>query len=197
MSYGGARNYAAKNTLESPDNPDGLMWIDSDIQPEPRDIARLLATAHRNNYDFCSGVYHQRDGDDYFPVFYTWGVGDDGTEGFQLASSYKPDTIYEVAGCGFGFCYTSVKLLKDVMKHPDYREEKGQWFPDKRDIKGGRGEDLSFCYMAMQMGYSCFVDTGVIVGHTADAKVIGKEEFLQRQHEKALEMQIKWRRDNL
>ena len=197
--YSGARNRVVNETLEeSPDNPEGIMWVDSDITPEPSSITRLLATAQKNGYDFLTGIYHQRNGE-YLPVIYYYGADEiDDLISFRQITSYHEDKVYEIGGCGFGFVYTSVKMLKAIKELPQYDREKGGYFPDNRNVKADDmfGEDLSFCFYAMKAGFQCYVDTGVIVGHQGDTAVIGKEDFRKKQQEKLEEAQAQWRLEN-
>jgi len=170
LGYGAARNTAVQHTFKMAPESDGIMWVDSDIKPEIYSIARLLDTQH-NGFDFVSGVYHQRQ-PCHNPIFHGWS---DEKHCFQPAQDYPPDTIGRADGCGFGFVYTSLKMLNDIAISPSF-EVKNGWFPDKRDV-GGFGEDLTFCWMAKQAGYQLYVDSGIQVLHQADAKFIGQEDF--------------------
>lgn len=180
MPYSAARNQACEQLVEQCPEVDGIMWIDSDIQPRPEDITRLLFDAVRCDFDFVTGIYHQRDGD-FQPCIYDWVqgrtlLGRYRKKGFVICDGYPANVIEKVAGCGFGFCYTSKKLVQAIKDSKYWKKEEGQWFPDKRDI-GGFGEDLSFCWAAAQLGYQLWVDTSVLVGHTGGSQVVTQETF--------------------
>jgi hypothetical protein len=175
MAYGAARNTATQFALSHTPTADGIMWVDSDIKPDADRIARLLDTANHNKLDFVSGLYFQREGV-HNPVFHAW---NDNLNCFQPAETYPPDTLGIASGCGFGFVYTSLDMMRKVAALPDFDPNNG-WFPDRRDV-GGHGEDLSFCWMAKEAGYKLWIDTGVIVEHEANAQYINEEDFKREQ----------------
>lgn len=182
MGYGAARNTAVQHALKTAPDADGIMWVDSDIKPPENAIARLLDTANHNKLDFVSGVYFQREGV-HNPVFHGW---NEDKHCFQPAETYPPNTLGMAAGCGFGFVYTSLKMMRDVALSKNFDPKTG-WFPDRRDT-GGFGEDLTFCWMAKQAGYQLWIDTGVLLEHQANVQYIGEEDFKREQE--------KWIREN-
>jgi len=188
MGYGAARNHACEQLIEQATEADGIFWIDSDIRPEIDSITRLLWVAHRNGYDFMSGVYHHRAGM-YHPVIYKWHkkkvLGKDDKNGFVICDGYPPNTIARMDACGFGFAWTSRHLIDTMMKSRYWDKSGGKWFPDKRDMKDGYGEDMSFCLIAKKCGIPLMVDTGVQVGHTGDPEVITGRHFQRRLLEEA------------
>lgn len=188
VGYGAARNGACEDLMEQED-VHGIMWVDSDIQAPSDAISRLIFTARVYGLDFVSGVYHHRGGD-FQPVFYDWYVPTlqerwfkGRRDGFVQCDVYPMKAIAPKAGCGFGFVWTSRRLIEAVKWHPDWREKHGAWFPDTRDSSAGFGEDLSFCKFARDIGIQLYVDTGIQVGHTGDPEVIGIERFNQRRME--------------
>lgn len=187
MGYGAARNCACDDLLES--EAGGIMWVDSDIRAPYNAISRLLFTAKVYGLDFLSGVYHHRGGD-YLPVFYDWYVPTlqerwfhGKSAGFQQCNGYPLESVAPKAGCGFGFVWTSRRLIEAIKALPGWDEEGGKWFPDKRNLKGGFGEDLAFCKFAMDAGFQLYVDTGVQAGHTGDPEVITIDHFNRRKLE--------------
>lgn len=177
MGYGGARNTVVQYMLKTVPYADGVMWVDSDIRPEANQMARLLDTANHNKLDFVTGVYFQRGGV-HNPVFYAWNKD---KYCFQPAEDFPHNTLGRIDGCGFGFVYTSSRLLRDIAKSEEFDAKTG-WFPDKRDT-GGFGEDLSFCYLAKQAGHQLWVDTGIIVAHEGDVQYVLEEDFRREQAE--------------
>ena len=175
MGYGPARNSACEQALQDED-VQGIVWVDSDIHPEVSSITRLLFSVRRFGLNFITGVYHQRGGD-YQPVLYEWRRADR-KWGFQIVDGYPENEIAPKAGCGFGFCYTSTKMLRSIQSLREFTKE-GKWFPDTRD-SGGFGEDLGFCYLARKAKYQLYVDTGVQVGHSGDGTIITQDTFRRR-----------------
>jgi hypothetical protein len=176
VGWGHGRNMAAQSVLEMPDVT-GLMWIDSDIRMPPNAIAKLLATAKKFNIEFMTGVYHQRGGY-YTPVFYHWS---ESKRAFQPYKDYPEDSLYPIEGCGFGFVWTSRKLIRDVALLPKFDTKRG-WFPDDRD-SGGFGEDMNFCRQVMDAGHQLWVDTGIQLGHMGETEVITRESYIKKREE--------------
>lgn len=180
MGYATARNTTAQEFIEEgEDFADGIVWIDNDIRFAKASISRLLYQARRLKADFISGVYHQRGGM-HMPVFYLF---DEKLNGFRNVDDYPADMIAPADGCGFGFVWTSKKLIDAIARHPEFDPRRG-WFPDERSKKGGYGEDLSFCYQAMRCGIQLYVDTGIQVGHMGEPEIITREHFLKSKAER-------------
>ena len=182
MGYGAARNTVVQYAFKNVPYADGIMWIDSDIKPAPDHISRLLDTVNHNKLHFVTGVYFQREGV-HNPVFYGWNKD---KYAFQPAEQYLPNVLGKIDGCGFGFVFTSMKMLKDIALSAKFEERSG-WFPDKRDI-GGFGEDLSFCYLAKEAGYDLWVDTGIQPSHEGNVQYITEADFKREQEQ--------WIKDN-
>lgn len=172
--YGAARNMCVESVLQSDKPIDGMLWMDSDIVPEENSVWRLLALVERDSLDFASGLYHHRRGN-HGPVIYQYRDKEDSFSQWQY---YDPDVILPAHGCGFGFVYTSVKLLKAIEALPGFDKDGGAWFPDRREGYGKFGEDLGFCKQAILAGAKLIVDTGNIVRHAGETKYIGREDFL-------------------
>lgn len=174
VGFAMARNVVAQSLLLMPeDEANGIMWIDSDIRHQPSDISRLLASARHFNAEFVSGVYHQR-AMPYDACFYEWRPK---KKKFAAVSDYPLDVFAPFSGCGFGFVYTSRKVIEGIAKSKEFSPEKG-WFPDERDSLG-YGEDLSFCYQAMNAGFQLYVDTGIRLGHGGEQNVIYRDDALR------------------
>jgi len=171
LGYGYARNTAASFLRKHPQAADGIMWVDSDIVCPNDALIRLIKTAQIHKLDFVSGVYHTRKSP-YLPVIYHW---DASVSKYLQAVNYPADTILSLDACGFGFVWTSSKLINGMADHPSFSAQEG-WFPDRRDV-GGYGEDISFCHLAKQAGFQLYLDTGVQVGHMGDAKIVSEGDF--------------------
>ena len=119
-----------------------------------------------------TGVYYQREGA-HNPVVYHYNKK---KKSFQPAEEFPDHVFAPIDGCGFGFVWTSWKLIDAIARHKDFDPQDG-WFPDTRDA-GGFGEDLSFCAKAMACGIQLYVDTGIRIGHVSSPEVIYREDFL-------------------
>jgi len=173
MGFNAARNSIAQAVIQD-EGIDGVVWIDSDIRMPPNSIATMISESRRVEAEFMSGVYHLR-GEPYSPVFYEYS---EETHTFHHFKDYPDNVVAPVGGCGFGFAYTSRRILETIARHPQFNGDKG-WFPDERDT-GGFGEDLSFCYQAIRSNIQLYVHTGIQLGHSGDSEVITQEHF--RKH---------------
>ena len=172
-NYSDARNSAAQFLLESKAN--GIMWVDSDIRQEHAAIPTLLKSVEDFGGEFVTGVYHQRNWP-YEPTFYHWS---EKRKMFRSARVYPPGRYAECDGCGFGFVYTSRRLIEAVAMAPGFDDKKG-WFPDERHFSGW-GEDLAFCRKVMLLDdpqFQLHVNTAAIVGHTGEQEVIWPDKML-------------------
>jgi len=175
MGYGPARNHVCNRLYVEPGLADGVMWMDSDIRTHGGAVTQLLHSVRKFEADFVSGIYHQRGGT-FLPVFYHF---NDEAGKFQHYVNYPENSLLPVDGCGFGFVWTSLKLIQAIADSPDF-DRKAGWFPDNRD-SGGFGEDLSFCQQASKVGVQLYVNTAVQVGHLGEPEVIGKAHFEEAQ----------------
>jgi len=171
LGYGFSRNLSAGVLRKNPAAADGIVWVDSDIRVPNDAIIRLLTTAKTHSLDFVTGVYHAR-ATPFLPVIYHW---DAKVSKYLQCVTYPSSQIISLDACGFGFVWTSSKLINAIANLPTFSKREG-WFPDRRDV-GGYGEDISFCYQAKETGIQLYVDTGIQVGHTADPQVIWEVDF--------------------
>jgi glycosyltransferase involved in cell wall biosynthesis len=189
MNFSCGRNTACELTLNSVDageEVDYIVWVDSDIVLEPGTLTRLIWTAAGRGLDFVTGIYHQKS-DEAKPVIYDcqkkwWPL----STRFQSCVNYPENTIAPMGGCGFGIVVTSVKMIQEMRKSRHWSEI-GKWFPDTRDVKGGAGEDLNFCKLAIWCGYQLYVHTGIQVGHQGKGRIYTREDFQKRKEKAILE----------
>jgi hypothetical protein len=166
-NYSDARNSSAQFLLESKAN--GIMWVDSDIRQTIHDMPTLLKSVEDFNSEFVTGVYHQRNWP-YDACFYSWS---NNRQSFRASATYPANSYAPCDGCGFGFVYTSRRLIEAVANSKNFDPDRG-WFPDDRS-SAGYGEDLSFCRQVMLLGhpeFQLYVNTSAIVGHLGDVEVI-------------------------
>jgi hypothetical protein len=82
--------------------------------------------------------------------------------------NYPADSIFPVKGCGFGFCLTSVPLLKRVWDEFGPAFSPYPW----------AGEDISFCHRVNQLGCTILCDSRVSCGHIGT--FVYTEQLLKR-----------------
>jgi hypothetical protein len=173
LGWGHARNFATQGFHEQYEGADGMLWVDSDIIMPTWGIWKLLSGA-KMGYDFITGVYFNR-GNPFAPVIYE---RREAKNCYANCQSFPPNTIYEIDGCGFGFCYTSRKLIEAIRVLPSFDEEFG-WFPDTRYQKGGRGEDFNFCLFAKEAGFKIWADTSILLGHEGNPYIFTIEDHMK------------------
>lgn len=173
MSFMDARNNTAETLAADPSFADGIMWVDSDMVPDPSSIGRLLHTVKTQNLDFMSGIYFNRSGL-HRPVFYSY---DPEKDIFQQNQTYEQNVIIRAGGCGFGFCWTSTRLIMAIQALPTFSTDRGGWFPDHH--WGKVSEDLGFCRLAYQTGTPLYINCFIEVGHLGGSEVITREHYLR------------------
>ncbi len=189
MGYSAARNAAAQSLLDEGEGfADGIMWVDSDMRPSPGDIASLIGAARHYKEDFVTGVYHQRCGE-MAPVLYEYQPR---RKVFRQIIDYPEGAFSPMGGCGFGFVWTSYKLISAIADHKDFKPDEG-WFPDRRDV-GGFGEDLSFCFQAIQAGFQLYVNTAVQPGHMGEPRTIYKKDYVESRSK--IQVEVKAERES-
>ena len=149
-----ARNTIAQNAVKM--GFDRVMWFDSDVTFPADTIERLIRDM--DGRDYVSGLYVMRNGTNK-PVIYSdiqYKVdGETVTTGGIMMTDYPKDSLFEVAGSGFGCVMTSGRLLKEMV------DRYGAPFTPLI----GLGEDLSFCIRAKQAGYKMYCDSRIRCGH--------------------------------
>lgn len=152
-----SRNLMSLYAIEQ--NYDNVLWIDSDMTFKPDAFTRLLETLHFENVPMVTGVYFKR----RFPtapVIYDTLEEPGLVDGKPVRriseySEYPQNAVFPVRGCGFGFCLTSVKLLKDVWDK----------FGPAFDPLPWAGEDISFCHRVNKLGHTILCNSFVTCGH--------------------------------
>ena len=150
-----ARNYLAQYAIDN--DLDYVLWVDSDVIFPADGLERLLA----HDKDFVTGVYFQRR-PPHYPTIYSH-VGEDGKE---VCTDYTKKRLFQVEGCGFGFCLVKVDVMRKMVN------EYGYLFHPIPQL----GEDLSFCYRWTQMGGEIWCDPTIKLGHLG-TQVYGEEDY--------------------
>jgi hypothetical protein len=160
-AFAHAREHVVKTVLEAEDeNPEAykdamVVWVDSDVILP---IDAITTLAHRG-YDFITGIYVQRNGENYPLIAHFNGSS------FNWIVQFSKNSLIPVDGCGFGIVLTSLKLLRAVPK------------PAFEYVKFS--EDFDFCLKAKKAGFGLFADTSVCCGHLSDPKPVMLEDFIE------------------
>ena len=148
-----ARNQLAAQALKA--QADYILWLDSDMIVPPDVIPRMLKHME-DGKDFVSGIYFRRRAP-FAPVLYSR----IDREGHADFNDYPEDTVFEIAGAGFGCCMTRVSMLEDIALN--FKD----WFTPFNNY----GEDLSFCLRALECGYKLYCDSTIKCGHVGTVVV--------------------------
>lgn len=167
-----ARNKLADLAIEG--NFDRVLWLDSDMIFD-RFLFRRLSEHLDLGREMITGLYFSRKAPVH-PVIYRELRTDKDERGRAAAVSvpfddYERDSLFQVAGCGFGVVMTTVQLLREV------RDAFGlPFFPG-----GGFGEDLAFCLRVKALGHEIWCDSSVRSGHAG--VMVYDEEFFRTQRD--------------
>ena len=166
-----ARNHLAVRAVEA--GCDYILWLDSDMIFPPDALLRLIEDAEKTGAEYVSGLYFTR----AFPVRpmitknLEWWQDEDGVAGnsVELYHDYPKDSLFEIAGGGFGCVLTSVQLIADVAEH-----FKGSPFAPLPTF----GEDFSFCWRVKQLGRKMLCDSSVKCRHIG-MLLFGEDTYLR------------------
>ena len=148
-----ARNQLVAQALKA--EADYILWLDSDMIVPPDVIPRMIKHME-DGKDFVSGIYFRRRAP-FAPVLYSR----IDREGHADFNDYPEDTVFEIAGAGFGCCMTRVSMLEDIALN--FKD----WFTPFNNY----GEDLSFCLRALECGYKLYCDSTIKCGHVGTVVV--------------------------
>ena len=141
-----ARNMLAKYALEN--EYDRILWIDSDMTFNG-DLMEKLSADIDEGYDLVCGLFFKRK----FPVEPVISkrlqVMPPESEPYL---DYPRDTLFPVAGCGFGAVMMRTEILRDLDEPPF-------------SLIPGMSEDYSFCARIAQRGRKMACDSRIKVGH--------------------------------
>ena len=150
MQVDAARNTLAKQALE--EGCERILWIDSDMTFEP-DLMERLGADIDAGWDVVSGLYFKRT----FPaepVIYK-GICCSSEEGETRADTYwdyPQDSVFKIAGCGFGGVLMRTDVLLDLEEPP---------FQPFLHLS----EALSFCVRMLENKRKIACDSRVKLGH--------------------------------
>jgi len=151
----GSLIYESRNTLAKQcitHNCDGILWLDSDMAFDADILHKMLEHAKAGR-EIVTGLYFRRR-PPYTPVLFSDLKLDDQLH-WEGVTDYPESELFEVAGCGFGCCYTSKNVLLDVLLN--YQT----WFTPLEHA----GEDIAFCVRARELGHTIWCDPTIKCGH--------------------------------
>ena len=142
-----ARNKLAAEAVES--GCDRVLWLDSDMAFDDDLMIRLGADLDEG-WDMVCGIYFKR----RLPVTPVIYKSIDAEAGKAEAyADYPRDSLFGIAGCGFGAVMMKVDMLRRMMTNP--------FTP-----YGNLSEDLTFCHRATaSVGARIGCDSRIKVGH--------------------------------
>lgn len=156
-------------------NPDWMLWIDSDMIFSPGDGMKLVKWI-QEGADMVSGLYFAG-AQPHMPLVYKEIEQEYKGKKFTGVTYYndypKQKDLFEIAGCGFGFCAVSKNVIESLDEFPFRRLL--SW-TDEDIRENSLGEDLSFCKRVKNAGFNIYCDKTVSLGHVRQSVV--DEEFL-------------------
>lgn len=136
---------------------DRVLWLDSDMVFDPY-LFRRLSEHLDLGKEMISGLYVSRKAPIH-PVIYKDIRRDPLENGFlpvaEAYSDYPRDSLFPVAGCGFGAVMMTTDLLRRL------QAACGLPFTPLP----GFGEDLSFCLRVLELGAEMWCDSSIKLGH--------------------------------
>lgn len=177
------RNLIVKAFLAQ-DRADWLLMLDTDMTFAPDALERILEHAHPENAPIVGGLCFGFDeSGDVQPTLFGLEPDPEAPEDparLQVTRyhDWKPEAMYPVAGTGAAFLLLHRAALEKIQA--DGYSEAYPWFQELEH--GGRavGEDLGFCFRAVQSGYPIYVNTAVQVGHVKERVLTAETFYLSR-----------------
>jgi hypothetical protein len=172
------RHIVAKTFMEQTDG-EYLLMLDDDTVFGVHDYDRLIQAAENleNVGDIVSGLYARIDG--------TLCVFDLTDEGYKPTSPnlLAAQRFYPAGAVGLGFCLVHREVFDSLSKRAATALP---WFEIGAEGPGRLADDTSFCYRAVQAGFSVFVDTKTQIGHSKTVTMYPKIESTLTVPEKKL-----------
>lgn len=146
-----SRNTLCKQALQV--GADYILWFDSDMVIPPDTMQKMLKHMEEGK-NIVTGLYFRRS-PKYNPVLFKTLEEVDGKCQWSPYNDYPKDSVFEVAGCGFGCVMMKTSILEDIAL------QTGNWF----EPYVGAGEDIAFCLRARESGYKIWCDSTIKLGH--------------------------------
>ena len=156
-----ARNTVTERFLSRHD-ADWLLWIDSDMQWDPRDIDVVLDAADAKDRPIIGGLCFGMAHGSLFPTLYQFAELDGNLTTVRVRE-YERDALVRCAATGAAW----LLIHRDVLQAMKDREFNAAfpWFQETQNGSEPVGEDITFCLRAGICGFPIFVHTGIRVGH--------------------------------
>ena len=156
---------------------DRVLWLDSDMVFDPF-LFRRLSEHLDQGREMITGLYFGRKAPVH-PVIYKDLRLELSEEGYMEAKAdpfddYERDSLFEVAGCGFGAVMMTTQLLQEVRDR--FRLP---FFP-----VGGFGEDFAFCLRVRELGHTIWCDSSIKLGHVGST-IIDEELYTKTEEDRA------------
>lgn len=145
-----SRNKLAKQAISL--GADYIMWFDSDMVFPDDTLLRMLE--HMKDKEIVSGLYFRR-ANPFTPVLFKSYKEKEMSIEWEDYNDYPKDSVFEIAGCGFGCIMTKTEVFLDLALN--YR----QFFEPYKSS----GEDMSFCFRAKELGHKIYCDSTIKCGH--------------------------------
>lgn len=163
------RNEIVTKFLERTDPAgDWALILDSDMEPPPDTIVRLLAAAQHTDAKLVGALCVMIGPSGPIPTLYQY--DDESPDGVtRVQVDYPEDTLLQVAATGCG-CLMVHRDVFEAMAAAD-PDNPFPWFAER--VINGKwvSEDIGFCLRAGQLGFRTFVDCTVSVGHAKHGRV--------------------------
>lgn len=149
---------------------DRVLWLDTDMLFDADLLVRLNEVMDKENADLVTGIYFSRK-PPLDPVIYSKVAMRQDEKGQLIKEvekylDYPEDSVFPIAGCGFGGCLMKVDLAIKML------QTYGTCFAPLP----GFGEDLSFCLRANDMEAKMVCDSSIKLYHIGYT-TFGEEDF--------------------
>lgn len=174
-----ARNELVRAMLKTPDNPEWLLMLDSDMTFDSDLVERFLDVADPDTHPIVGGLcFGGGRGGKLFPTLYR--IVDPATNDgnpISVIADYPLDTMVQVDATGAAALLIHRRVLLTMEERYGttvVRDHDGNdkvvpfsmpWFAES--IRNGAefGEDWTFCMRAQSLGFPIHVHTGIKLGH--------------------------------
>lgn len=177
------RNMIVKHFLEHSD-AGWLLMLDTDMVFTPDTLELLLQHAHPEHAPIVGGLCFGFDElGDVQPTLY--GLEPDpefpddaGKLKVTRHHDWTPESMYPVQGTGAA----CILLHRDALEkiRADGYSRAYPWFQELEHNGQAVGEDLGFCFRAVQSGFPIFINTAVQVGHVKERVLTADTFYLSR-----------------
>lgn len=177
------RNMIVQHFLEQTDAP-WLFMLDTDMVFLPDTLDRLLEHADAEKAPIVGALCFGFDGDgDVQPTLFGLEPDPEAPEDpsrlmVTRYHDWTPGAMYQVAGTGAAALLmhrSALERIRDAKYSQAY-----PWFQELEHNGKAVGEDLGFCFRAVQSGLPIYVNTAVQVGHMKERVLTADTFYLSR-----------------